>query len=330
MIKVSELVKRYGSKVAVDNVSFSINKGDIVGFLGPNGAGKSTIMNIITGYIAATEGSIQINGIDLLEDPINAHKKIGYLPEQPPLYVNMKVKKYLDFVYRLKKVKKSKDDHINSICEMVGISDVMNRLIRNLSKGYKQRVGLAQALIGDPEILILDEPTVGLDPLQIIEIRNLIRQLGKSRTIILSSHILSEIQAIADRVLVLNHGKIIADDSPKNLTSKISGGNRVMLTTQGDFETLSSVLHSIEGVKSIKKHQGQQDGLCDFEIQIEKDNNTRGKIVETLTSHGYPLISFKELEVNLEEIFLDLITKDKDIDEHIDTNQGATSVQTNK
>ena len=219
MIEVTNLVKHYGDKKAVDGISFSIHEGELVGFLGPNGAGKSTTMNVLTGYLSATSGSAKINGIDILENPIAAKRHIGYLPEQPPLYMDMAVNEYLDFICDLKGVKEHRKEHISEICELAGITNVYKRMIRNLSKGYKQRVGLAQALIGDPEVLILDEPTVGLDPIQIIEIRNVIKDLGKKRTVILSSHILPEVQAICERVLVINHGKIIANDTPANLSS---------------------------------------------------------------------------------------------------------------
>ena len=204
MIEVQGLTKRYGSKVAVDDISFTVNKGEILGFLGPNGAGKSTTMNILTGYLSSNIGSVKIGEYDILEDPMKAKAKIGYLPENPPLYMDMTVKEYLDFVYDLKKVKIPRKRHIDEICGIVKITDVYNRIIKNLSKGYKQRVGLAQALVGNPEVLILDEPTVGLDPKQIIDIRKLIKDLGKKHTVILSSHILPEIQAVCDRVIIIN------------------------------------------------------------------------------------------------------------------------------
>ncbi|MEG1584989.1 MAG: ATP-binding cassette domain-containing protein, partial [Anaerovorax sp.] len=218
MIEVSKLTKCYGDKRAVDNISFTVNQGEILGFLGPNGAGKSTTMNILTGYISSTSGTAKIDGLDILEDPIGAKKRIGYLPEHPPLYMDMTVWAYLMFVYQLKKVQLPRQEHLEQICRKVKILEVKNRVIKNLSKGYRQRVGLAQALIGNPEVLVLDEPTVGLDPKQIIEIRNLIKSLGENHTVILSSHILPEVQAICDRVVVINNGMIVADDTADNLS----------------------------------------------------------------------------------------------------------------
>ena len=229
MITISNLTKKYGDKYALDNISFNVKKGEVLGFLGPNGAGKSTTMNIITGYISYTDRSVNIDGYDILENPIEVKKKIGYLPEIPPLYLDMVVWDYLEFVYELKKIKtEDEKSHIQQVIDMVKIDNVKNRKIANLSKGYRQRVGLAGALIGDPEILILDEPTVGLDPKQIIEIRNVIKELGKEKTVILSSHILSEISAVCDRVIIINKGKFVAEDTPKNLSDKL-GDNKKML-----------------------------------------------------------------------------------------------------
>ena len=221
MIEVKNLSKSYGDKKAVDNISFKANDGEILGFLGPNGAGKSTTMNILTGYLSSTSGEAYINGKEILEDPIAAKKEIGYLPEFPPLYLDMTVKEYLYFVYELKGCKLPRNTHLKEICELVKIDNVYNRIIKNLSKGYKQRVGLAQALVGNPNVLILDEPTVGLDPKQIIEIRTLIRKLGKNHTVILSSHILTEVQAVCDRIVVINQGKIVADDTADNLSNTL-------------------------------------------------------------------------------------------------------------
>lgn len=233
MIEVKNLVKQYGDKLAVDHISFTVQDGEILGFLGPNGAGKSTTMNIITGYLSSTEGTVTIDGCEILDDPIGAKSKIGYLPEIPPLYMDMTVKRYLDFMYDLKKVTLPRQAHIKDVCDLVKITHVYNRVIKNLSKGYKQRVGLAQALLGNPPLLILDEPTVGLDPKQIIEIRNLIRSLGKKHTVILSSHVLSEVQATCDRVIVINNGQIVADDTEENLSKNLTGEHRLLARIEG-------------------------------------------------------------------------------------------------
>ena len=220
VIEICGLTKKYGSKKAVDNISFKVRRGEILGFLGPNGAGKSTTMNILTGYISATSGSVRVDGLDVLENPKEVKKKIGYLPENPPLYFDMTVREYLKFVYELKGAKKPEREHIDEVMEIARISHMADRMIKNLSKGYKQRVGLAQALIGDPEVLILDEPTVGLDPKQIIEIRNVIRELGKDRTVILSTHILQEVSAVCDRVAIINRGRLVALDTLESLSAK--------------------------------------------------------------------------------------------------------------
>lgn len=229
MIQVKNITKTYGMNKAVDNISFTAEEGEILGFLGPNGAGKSTTMNILTGYISSTSGSAFIGGIDILEDPIAAKKKIGYLPEQPPLYSDMTVDEYLNFIYALKKSKLPKNTHLSEICELVKITDMRKRLIGNLSKGYRQRVGLAQALVGNPPILILDEPTVGLDPKQIIEIRSLIKKLGENHTVILSSHILPEIQAVCDKIVIINEGKIVADGTLEHLRSEFKSDEQLSL-----------------------------------------------------------------------------------------------------
>ncbi|HEX7713924.1 MAG TPA: ABC transporter ATP-binding protein, partial [Bacillota bacterium] len=226
MIQVENVTKRYGQHVAVEQLNFTVNRGEILGFLGPNGAGKSTTMNIITGYISATEGTVKVDGRDILEDPQAVKEKIGYLPEFPPLYPEMTVQEYLDFVCEIKKVPETdRQENLERIVETVKIGEVKNRLIKNLSKGYKQRIGLAQALVGNPEVLILDEPTVGLDPKQIIEIRNLIKELGKEHTIILSSHILPEVSAVCERVIIINKGKIVASDTPANLAKSLAASS---------------------------------------------------------------------------------------------------------
>ena len=252
MIEVNNLVKRYGDHTAVDHLSFKIEKGKIYGFLGPNGAGKSTTMNIITGYIASTEGTVSIDGHDILEEPEKARKCIGYLPEQPPLYFDMTVLEYMRFAADLKKIPKNKkNEMIEEVMDRVKITDMKNRLIKNLSKGYRQRVGLAQAILGYPDVIILDEPTVGLDPKQIIEIRDLIKDLRQKHTVILSSHILSEVSAVCDYVLIISHGKLVASDTPENLSKLAAGSNNLSLVVKGDKEKIRILLGEISGVRDI-------------------------------------------------------------------------------
>ena len=248
MIKIEHLVKNYGSICAVDDVSFSVKKGEIVGFLGPNGAGKSTTMNMLTGYLSSTSGSIRIAGYEVLENPREAKKLIGYLPEQPPLYMDMTVEEYLSFCYDLKECKLNKKEHLREICEVVKIEDVYKRVIKNLSKGYRQRVGIAQALVGSPQVIIFDEPTVGLDPKQIIEIRNLIRTLGKDHTVILSSHILSEVQAVADRLVVINQGKIVADEKTENISRAVENNRRFNVKICGPQREVLAMLRDKPGI----------------------------------------------------------------------------------
>ena len=248
MIEVRNLTKHYGDKIAVNDISFTVEDGEILGFLGPNGAGKSTTMNMLTGYISSTSGTALINGIDILDDPIKAKANIGYLPEIPPLYIDMTVKSYLNFIFDLKKCKLPRKAHLSDICELCKVTDVKDRIIKHLSKGYKQRVGLAQALIGNPPVLVLDEPTVGLDPKQIIEIRNLIKKLGRTHTVILSSHILSEIQAVCDRVIIINKGEIAADDTADNLSKKISADHRLIVRIEGKKDEILYELRKIPGI----------------------------------------------------------------------------------
>ena len=308
MIEINNLTKRYGNNIGVDNISFSVNKGEILGFLGPNGAGKSTTMNILTGYISSNEGNVKIGGYDILENPIEAKKKIGYLPEQPPLYTDMTVKEYLNFVFEMKKIKENKKEHINSIMEMVKIEDVQGRLIKNLSKGYKQRVGLAQALLGNPEVLILDEPTIGLDPKQIIEIRNLIKELGKDHTIILSSHILPEVSAICERVIIINKGKIVAVDTPEALSKALTGESRLVARISGDREEVLECIKGVEGIKFIDTQGQKEPNSFDYIIETEPGVDVRETLFYTLSARQFPMLMLKSLDLSLEEIFLQLIT----------------------
>lgn len=306
MIEVTALSKYYGNHLAVDNVNFTINKGDIIGFLGPNGAGKSTIMNIMTGYLSLTHGSVSVDGYDVVANPEQAKKRIGYLPEIPPLYIDMTVREYLYFMYDLKKVKFPKKPHIDEISKLVKLENVMGRLIKNLSKGYRQRVGIAQALIGNPDVLILDEPTVGLDPKQIIEIRNLIARLGKNHTVILSSHILSEVQEVCKRIIIINKGKIIADDTPDNLSKSLSTDHSLFLRAIGAEDDLKKILSSVVGVKSVVSLGSKEAGSCDFTVEPKSGFDIRAGVSERLAERGKTILTMASNELNLEQIFLRL------------------------
>lgn len=307
MIEVKNLTKLYGNKRAVNNISFTIDSGEVVGFLGPNGAGKSTTMNIICGYLSSTSGSVSIDGTDILEDPLAAKRHIGYLPEIPPLYVDMTVNEYLEFAYELKGVKgTTKKKHIGEVCETIGITHVRDRVIRNLSKGYKQRVGLAMALLGDPDVLILDEPTVGLDPIQIIEIRNVIKELGRRHTVILSTHILSEVASICERVLVINNGSIVADDSPENLSTSLSGEHKLSIRVAGPQDAVESVLRSAEGIRAVTFAGEQEKNSCDFVIETDPTLDVRKPLFYTLAKAGFPILELRPQDMSLEDIFLEL------------------------
>lgn len=297
MIEIKDLEKSYGNKKAVDKISFTVESGEILGFLGPNGAGKSTTMNMITGYISMSGGSVSINGHDILEEPIEAKRSIGYLPEQPPLYQDMTVREYLNFVYELKgvKINISKRDHLENVMDAAAISDVRERKIKNLSKGYKQRVGLAQALIGKPAVLILDEPTVGLDPNQIVEIRNVIRGLKKEHTIILSTHILSEVSAICDRVVIINNGKIAAIDTPDNLGRLLTGKNALSLKVDGAAEELEEKIALIDGVTKVTR-----DGDSYY---IESEGDISRAVSALCASEGGLVTELKKESPSLEKIF---------------------------
>ena len=306
MINVTGLSKRYGTHLAVEDVSFSIEKGEVIGFLGPNGAGKSTIMNILTGYLSKTQGKVEVDGFDIVDYPEEAKRRIGYLPEIPPLYMDMKVREYLNFIYDLKKVKFPKKPHIDEILKLVKIDDVAGRLIKNLSKGYRQRVGFAGALIGNPDVLILDEPTVGLDPKQIIEIRNLIGRLGKNHTIILSSHILSEIQAVCKRVIIINKGKIVADDTAENLAYKLSDDKSVLARIAGSENEMLETLKTVKDVKSVVCLGCKENGSFDFLIEPEDNCDIRAAVFERVVSRGKTLLSLTSNSASLEQVFLKL------------------------
>ena len=307
MIEVSHLTKQYGNKMAVDDINFSIKEGEIVGFLGPNGAGKSTTMNILTGYISATDGTAKIAGIDVLEQPIEAKKKIGYLPEQPPLYYDMTVNEQLAFVCDIKQIPKSEHARqMEQVCEMVKITDVRKRLIRNLSKGYKQRVGLAQSLLGNPEVLILDEPTVGLDPKQILEIRNVIKDLGRKHTIILSSHILPEVSAVCGRVLVISNGKIVADDAPENLSARISGARKLQVRVAGNPSDVLKAIRNINGVSYCEAQEEKEANTMDYIVEADTNVDIRKPLFHAMAEKSYPILLLKPFDISLEDIFLQL------------------------
>lgn len=306
MVEVKNITKCYGDTKAVDNVSFTVNSGEILGFLGPNGAGKSTTMNIITGYLSSSSGTVTIDGCEILDDPKGVKSKIGYLPEIPPLYMDMTVQKYLEFMFDLKKVKLDKEEHIEEVCRLVKISSVTNRVIKNLSKGYKQRVGLAQALLGNPPVLILDEPTVGLDPKQIIEIRNLVKSLGKKHTVILSSHILSEVQAICDRVVIISNGKVVADETTDKLSKTLIKSNRLLVQIEGPKSGVISAISNIKNVKSVKTEREVSSGIYEYIIEADEDCDIRSKLFFTLAAEKWPLLLLQSADLSLEEVFLKL------------------------
>lgn len=339
MIEVKNLTKRYGSNVAIDHVSFSVDEGTIVGFLGPNGAGKSTTMNIITGYLSATEGSVTVSGHSILDEPSEVKKLIGYLPEMPPLYMDMTVKEYLNFMYDLKKVTIPREKHIQEICTLVKIKDVYNRLIANLSKGYKQRVGIAQALLGNPPVLILDEPTVGLDPKQIIEMRELIRGLREKHTVILSSHILSEVSAVCDQILIISTGKLVACDTPEGLTRLMTGEEELTLQVKGSAGRLEEVLSGLDGisgfeVKPVPETEEQRQESADAGepengenacaaavIRVEEGCDIREEMFYRLAQNRLPILELHVTTKSLEDIFLELTASEKNSEEQEETDE---------
>lgn len=312
MIEVENLVKKYGNHVAVDHLTFQIEEGKIYGFLGPNGAGKSTTMNIMTGYIAPTEGSVKINGHDILNDAQEAKKCIGYLPEIPPLYQDMTVEEYLTFAAELKKriPKEERNSQIKEVMEQTMITDMAGRLIKNLSKGYKQRVGLAQAMLGYPEIIILDEPTVGLDPKQIIEIRDLIKNLGKKHTVILSSHILSEVQAVCDEIMIISKGKLVACDTPEGLTGLMNGRASLEVHILGTKEKIDSVLSKISGIGHYQYDECPEKDCEKIILEMEADKDIRETLFYALADAKLPIMSMNRMERSLEDIFLELTDKE--------------------
>ena len=307
MIEVTGLTKRYGKKTAVENLTFTVRRGEIVGFLGPNGAGKSTTMNILTGYLAATVGTVYINGYNLMDAPEKAKEFVGYLPELPPLYMDMTVNEYLNFVFGLKKCKFLRREHLNEVCEVTRISHVRHRMIRNLSKGYRQRVGLAQALINDPRILILDEPTVGLDPKEIVEIRNLIQKLGQTRTVILSSHVLSEIQSVCERVIIINEGHLVADALTEDLARSAAANSRYAVRIAAPQDQVVPVLSAIPGMLKVELQGSMEPGTVDVMIEAEKDVDIRRSLFEECAKRGWYILVITPVGVSLEDIFLKLV-----------------------
>ena len=315
MIEVKNIVKSYGDKYAVNDISFTVETGEIVGFLGPNGAGKSTTMNILTGYLSANSGTALIDGIDILENPTEAKRLIGFLPEQPPLYMDMTVREYLEFVYDLKKCKFPKKEHLMEICELMKIEDVYNRMIKNLSKGYRQRVGFAQALVGNPPILILDEPTVGLDPRQIIEIRKLITRLGKKHTVILSTHILQEVQAVCDRIIVINKGQLVADGNAETLAHKEAGNRRLVARIAGNKAEVKKAIRAMSSVLSCEEMGVKEQGTTDFLIESEPNVDIRKMLFRLLSDRGWVLMGLKSMDMSLEDVFVSLITNEGGVEE---------------
>lgn len=313
MIEVKDLVKKYGDHVAVDHLSFTIEKGKIYGFLGPNGAGKSTTMNMITGYIASTQGEILIDGHNILEEPEAAKKCIGYLPELPPVYQDMTVREYLKFVAELKSIPKAeREKNIKEVMSTTKLEEVQERLIKNLSKGFKQRVGIAQALLGYPEIIILDEPTVGLDPKQIIEIRDLIKSLGEKHTVILSSHILSEVSAVCDHVLIIDRGKLVASDTPENLSKVMEGANSLELTVKGKEEEIREAMNLVENIQKMIYHESFVLDACDFTVKISGEQDMRENIFFALADAKCPILKMQPTNMTLEEVFLKLTEDDNE------------------
>ena len=316
MIEVKNLVKKYGNHTAVDHLNFTIEEGHVYGFLGPNGAGKSTTMNIMTGYLGATEGEVLINGHDILKEPEEAKKQIGYLPELPPLYMEMTVREYLEFVAELKGIAMNKrEESINEVEKMVKIWEVENRLIRNLSKGYRQRVGLAQAVLGFPKIIILDEPSVGLDPKQIIEIRELIRQLAKKHTVILSSHILAEVREVCDYILIISKGKLVASDTPENLERNLGDSDLIEVETKASPDEVRRILETVDGIRSIStKHL--ENGITWAQVQEKKNTDIREKVFQAFAQNHQPLLKLNPLQVSLEDVFMELTQSDRAAEEY--------------
>lgn len=307
MIQIEHLTKKYGERYAINDVSFTVEKGEVVGFLGPNGAGKTTTMSILTGYLSSTSGTAKIDGLDILEHPLAVKKKIGYLPEMPPLYLDMTVREYLDFIYDLKCCTLPRREHIEHIADVVKVKDALGRVIRNLSKGYRQRVGIAGALVGNPEVIIFDEPTNGLDPKQIIDIRNLIKELGKDHTVILSTHILSEVKSICDRIIIINEGKIVADRKTDDMENALSGNRRIMVRVDGPQSGVANTLRRINGVASVSVAVDYGDGSSSYLIESQSGIDVRKSVFFALAQNSWPILSLEPVGATLENVFLSAI-----------------------
>ena len=313
MIEVSHLTKRYGNHLALSDLSFTIPNGQIYGLLGPNGAGKSTTMNILCGYLSCSAGKAEINGMDILENPLEAKKQIGFLPEQPPLYMDMTVEEYLNFIYDLKDTTLKRDEHLAEICEVTGIAHMRKRLIRNLSKGYKQRVGIAQALIGNPSVLIFDEPTVGLDPKQIVEVRNLIRSLGKKHTVILSTHILSEVQAVCDRIIIISKGTIVANEKTEEISKAVTNVSKLTAKICGPEQEILSAIRSLAGVSSVSCLGKKDLDSSTFVVESQPGIDLRKPLFNLMAANHYPIIGLEAQGLNLEDVFITAVEEEEPV-----------------
>lgn len=327
MIEVCNLVRKFGNNHAVDDISFTIKEGEIVGLLGPNGAGKSTTMNMITGYLSPTSGQVLVDGVDVFEEPQTVKKQIGFLPEQPPLYMDMTVWEYLSFVHDLKGCGFNKGEHLAEVMSLVKITEVKNKLIKNLSKGFKQRVGIAGTLIGNPKIIILDEPTVGLSPEQVIEFRSLVRSLGKKHTVILSTHILSEVQSVCGRVLVMNQGKIIADESVANFKQTVSQSNRFQVKIAGPQREVQNLLRSIHSVKGVTCDGHRDVDAYTYIIEYTGSVEIRKMLFNELAKKGWPILAMEDVSVSLEDVFVQLIKKTEQEAGNEKKNQGGKTTK---
>jgi len=335
LIEVKNLTKRYGNHTAVDNLSFTVEKGQVLGFLGPNGAGKTTTMNIITGYISATEGSVTVNGVDVFDAPEEVKKMIGYLPEFPPLYPEMTVREYLNFAADLKKVPKSeRKEMVERVMDSTMITPMADRLIKHLSKGYKQRVGLAQAILGYPELIILDEPTVGLDPKQIIEIRELIKELSKNHTVILSSHIMQEVSAVCDLVMIIDKGRLILQDKPENLSAQLGSTGGLKLSVKGSRDAVLAALKNISRVTQIEEREAVSDGVVELTLHCPEKDDIREEVFYAMCDARIPVLEMQSVRMSLEDIFLkvtgqsDMEASQSDIEASLPQEDGATDAMT--